>query len=106
MASMSGKVVVVTGASTGIGQATAEAYAREGATVVLTARSEGRLVRIAADIDKAGGQAVPLAVDVTDRSEVFEKMKEVAEIQGSIDVLVNNAGSACSARSKTWTLKN
>lgn len=92
MASMSGKVVVVTGASTGIGQATAEAFAREGATVVLTARSEGRLVRIAAEIEKAGGRAVPLAVDVTDRSAVFEKMKEVAEAQGSIDVLVNNAG--------------
>ena len=92
MASMSGNVVVVTGASTGIGQATAEAFAREGATVVLAARSEGRLVRIAADIEQAGGRAIPMAVDVTDRSAVFEKMKEVAESQGRIDVLVNNAG--------------
>ena len=92
MASMSGNIVVITGASTGIGQATAEAYAREGAAVVLAARSEGRLVRIAADIEKAGGRAIPMAVDVTDRSDVFEKMKEVAETQGRIDVLVNNAG--------------
>ncbi|MXX03082.1 MAG: SDR family oxidoreductase [Gemmatimonadetes bacterium] len=92
MASMGGKVVVVTGASTGIGQSAAEAFAREGATVVLTARSEGRLERIAADIEKAGGRAVPMAVDVTDRSAVFEKMKEIAASQGSIDVLVNNAG--------------
>ena len=92
MASMSGNVVVVTGASTGIGQATAEAFAREGATVVLAARSEGRLVRIAADIEQAGGRAFPLAVDVTDRSAVLEKMKEIAEAQGRIDVLVNNAG--------------
>lgn len=92
MDSMRGKIVVVTGASTGIGQAVAEAFAREGATVVLAARSEGRLVRIAADIGNAGGRAVPMAVDVTDRTAVFEKMKEVAESLGSIDVLVNNAG--------------
>lgn len=92
MASMSGNVVVVTGASTGIGQATAEAFAREGATVVLAARSEGRLVRIAGDIEQAGGRAVPMAVDVTDRTAVFERMEEVAEAQGRIDVLVNNAG--------------
>ncbi len=92
MASMRGKVAVITGASTGIGQAAAEAFAREGATVVLAARSEGRLERIAADIEKAGGRAVPVALDVTDRSAVFEKMNEVAASQGSIDVLVNNAG--------------
>lgn len=92
MASMRGKVVVITGASTGIGQAASEAFAREGATVVLAARSEGRLERIAADIERAGGRAVPVAVDVTDRSAVFEKMNEVAASQGSIDVLVNNAG--------------
>ena len=92
MDAMRGKVVVVTGASTGIGQAAAEAFAREGATVVLAARSEGRLVRIASNIGKAGGRAVPMAVDVTDRTGVFDKMKEVAESLGSIDVLVNNAG--------------
>lgn len=92
MVSMNESVVVVTGSSTGIGQATAEAFAREGATVVLAARSEGRLQRIRSDIEKAGGNAVVMAVDVTDRAAVVEMIKNVVETHGRIDVLVNNAG--------------
>ena len=80
MVSMNESVVVVTGSSTGIGQATAEAFAREGATVVLAARSEGRLQRIRSDIEKAGGNAVVMAVDVTDRAAVVEMIKNVVAV--------------------------
>ena len=92
MSGWKNKIAVVTGASSGIGAATARRLAREGLLVVLVARREDRLEALAEEIGRAGGQALPLAADLsceTDRLRVFE---EIARRFGGIDVLVNNAG--------------
>ena len=87
-----GRVVVVTGASSGIGEATAVAFAQRGATVVLAARRLDRLEDLADRIERAGGRALALACDVTRRDEVERLPAIVEEAFGPTDVLVNNAG--------------
>ncbi|GAA1923047.1 SDR family oxidoreductase [Nocardioides lentus] len=93
---MSGRLdgvrVVVTGASSGIGEATARALATEGATVALLARRTDMLEEIAADIATTGGDARAYQVDVTDAAAVRDTVNSVAADLGAIDVLVNNAG--------------
>jgi len=87
-----GKVVVVTGASSGLGEATARLLASMGARVFLGARRTDRLSAVVADIQRAGGQAGSRAVDVTKRREVEAFVQAAVEKFGRIDVLVNNAG--------------
>jgi NADP-dependent 3-hydroxy acid dehydrogenase YdfG len=88
-----GAVVVVTGASAGIGEATAVALARRGARVVLAARRLDRLESLADRIERAGGSALALRVDVTHPDEVDALPGFVREVYGRpADVLVNNAG--------------
>jgi short-subunit dehydrogenase len=88
-----GKVCVVTGASGGIGEASARALARGGATVVLAARRRERLEAIAEDIRGAGGEAVTVATcDVGDGGQVEALRDRVRSEHGRCDVLVNNAG--------------
>jgi NADP-dependent 3-hydroxy acid dehydrogenase YdfG len=90
---LNGAVVVVTGASAGIGEATAVAFARRGARVVLTARRLERLEALADRIERAGGSALALRVDVTERREVGALPAVIDEVYGRhADVLVNNAG--------------
>ncbi|GAA3006205.1 MULTISPECIES: SDR family oxidoreductase [Streptosporangium] len=85
------KVVVVTGASSGIGRATALAFAAEGASVVLAARREGVLKEVAEECEATGGRALVVPTDVTDEQAVRELARLAAERFGRIDVWVNCA---------------
>ena len=84
--------VVVTGASSGIGRATARLFAKHGARVVLAARSEQSLREVAGECEEVGGQALVVPTDVTDEEAVRELARQSVEVFGRIDVWVNNAG--------------
>lgn len=84
--------VVITGASTGIGRALALAWARRSATLVLSARNEGNLREVAAEIEATGGRALVVAGDVTDAAHRRALVETAIEEGSAIDVLVNNAG--------------
>ncbi|MDX1664373.1 MAG: SDR family NAD(P)-dependent oxidoreductase [Candidatus Promineifilaceae bacterium] len=91
---MKGRRVVITGAGRGIGRDMALGFAREGATVVLTARTAPELEALADEINDAGGSALPVCCDVTDPEQVARLHGTVAARLGGADVLVNNAGVA------------
>lgn len=86
------QVIVVTGASSGIGLATAELLAEKGASVVLAARSDGTLDEVVSRITAKGGKAVAVSCDVTDRTQVDRLAAAAIEKFGRIDTWVNNAG--------------
>jgi Short-chain alcohol dehydrogenase of unknown specificity len=89
---VAGKVAVVTGASSGIGEATARMLAAQGARVVLGARRAERLETLAEEIRAAGGEAVWRATDVTNRADLEALVSLARDTWGRVDVLVNNAG--------------
>ena len=89
---IAGKVVVITGASSGLGEATARHLAERGATVVLGARRIDRLEALVKEITDKGGQAFALATDVTDAAQVQALVDAAVERYGRVDVLLNNAG--------------
>lgn len=84
------RTVIVTGASSGIGRATARTLAQAGANVVLAARSKAKLEDLARELKPLASRAIP--VDVTERLSVEALMRRTSEEFGAIDVLVNNAG--------------
>jgi NADP-dependent 3-hydroxy acid dehydrogenase YdfG len=92
MGQLDGKVAAITGASSGIGEATALALVAEGAKVVIGARREERLTDLAERIEAAGGTAVPVATDVTDEAQANAFVKRAVDDFGRLDILVNNAG--------------
>jgi NADP-dependent 3-hydroxy acid dehydrogenase YdfG len=93
MAKLDGKVAVITGASSGIGEATAEALAAERASVVVAARREDRLEDLVGQINgKDGGRAIAVACDVTDEQQAHDLIKRAKDEFGRVDILVNNAG--------------
>lgn len=93
MASLQDQLVVVTGASRGIGAATAKEMAKNGARVLLLARTAVDLEKVVGEIEKEGGKGVAYPVDLTDHVQVTEVAKKIMEEQGVPDVLVNNAGA-------------
>ena len=89
--SLRGKVAIVTGASRGIGAATARAFADAGAAVALAARSEGELSELAAAIDAAGGRAIAVPTDVGDADAVRQLVERTVQTFGRLDLAFNNA---------------
>ena len=89
---LQGRTVMVTGASSGIGEASALAIAARGATVLLVARRRDELERVRVEIVAAGGTAVPYVCDLTDGASVDALVEQVLADHGAVDMLVNNAG--------------
>ena len=89
---LSGKRILVTGASSGIGAATARACAERGATVLLVARRADQLAQVKREIEQAGGSAAAYPCDLTDGSAVDDLVARIVEEHGGVDMLVNNAG--------------
>ncbi len=86
------KVVIVTGASRGIGEAAARFFGESGSRVVLAARTESGLARVVGEIISAGGTATAVPTDVTDAAEVDRLVEETLRIYGRVDAAFNNAG--------------
>lgn len=89
---LAGKVALVTGASSGIGAATAKLLAAEGMSVALAARRTDLLTGVADDIQRQGGQALVVPLDVTDESSCRAAVKQTVDEFGGLDVLMNSAG--------------
>ena len=89
---LTGTVALVTGASSGIGAATARRLADDGASVALVARRRDRLEALAAEIEQAGGTALVVEADITDRTQAEAAVQQTVERFGRLDILVNNAG--------------
>ncbi|HWI94349.1 MAG TPA: SDR family oxidoreductase [Flavisolibacter sp.] len=92
MNNIKGKVIVITGASSGLGEAAAKYLAQEGATVVLGARRLERITALAGEINKNGHKALAIATDVTKVEQVKALVDNAVKTFGRIDVLINNAG--------------
>ena len=92
MKSLKDKVVIITGASSGIGEAMAKCYAEAGAKVVLGARSEDKLKALTEEIHSKGGAAAYCAVDVVNEQECKALIDKAVEVFGRIDILICNAG--------------
>src|SRR5207249_5560775 len=90
--SIEGKVVVITGASSGLGEATARHLCAQGATVVLGARRAERIQALADELNGDGGKALALQTDVTDADQVKRLVDAAVQTYGRIDVMLNNAG--------------
>jgi NAD(P)-dependent dehydrogenase (short-subunit alcohol dehydrogenase family) len=92
MKRLQGKVAVITGANSGIGEVTAELFAREGATVVLVARRKNKLIEVEKRIHDSGGNAISVPGDVTSAADCRNVFEQTIKAFGKVDILVNNAG--------------
>jgi NAD(P)-dependent dehydrogenase (short-subunit alcohol dehydrogenase family) len=102
MARLHDRVALITGGGRGIGRAIAEAFAREGARVAVTARTAAELDDVVAAVTAAGGRAVALRADLAERDAPARLVRELTEKLGPTDVLVNNAGVGSSSNPKPF----
>ncbi len=105
MDEMQGKVALITGASSGIGRATALKFASKGASVALVARRAEKLAEVVETIEAQGGRAKAIVADVTRPAEIERVVRETVETFGGIDVLVNAAGIIASGTIETTSLE-
>jgi NAD(P)-dependent dehydrogenase (short-subunit alcohol dehydrogenase family) len=91
---LDGKVALITGGSSGIGEAIAKLFAQEGAAVVITGRREEPLTRVVQAIERAGGRALAVAGSVTDEAQVRAAVSRAVTTFGTLTTLINNAGIA------------
>jgi NADP-dependent 3-hydroxy acid dehydrogenase YdfG len=89
---IAGKVVVITGASSGLGEATARLLSTQGASLALGARRIDRIKSLESDLNKGGGKTIAVATDVTSSEQVKQLVDGAAQKFGRIDVIINNAG--------------
>ena len=89
---IAGKVVVITGASSGLGEATARLLSAQGASVVLGARRADRIQSLADELTGRGGKALAIPTDVTERDQVQRLVDAAVQTYGRVDVMINNAG--------------
>lgn len=92
MKQLKNKTAIITGASSGIGEATARVLSGEGVNLVLAARREDRLNELKEEIESNGGKAIVVKTDVTERDQVDNMAQKAKDKFGSIDILINNAG--------------
>ena len=88
------KVVVITGASSGIGASTAKLFSNEGAKLVLVSRSKSKLQQVANEIKAPGREVIIIPTDVTNSTQVDKMVQQILDVFGGIDILFNNAGSS------------
>ena len=101
MEMLSGKIAIIAGASSGMGAATAQLFAAQGATVVLGARSAGALEKLEGEINAAGGKALAVPTDVTDRTAAQSLVDTAVENYGRVDTLINSVGTNLKQRALT-----
>ena len=92
MFDLNDKVVIITGASQGIGRTMATVFAESGANVICVARSEDKIKELSSEIENKGGRAIPIACDIGDGSAFSNTIKSVVDQFGKLDILINNAG--------------
>src|SRR6058998_3319178 len=89
---LNGTVALVTGASSGIGDATARRLAEHGASIVVVARRKDRLDTLVSEIEAAGGSALAVEADIADRDQADRAVQSAVDRFGRLDILINNAG--------------
>ncbi|MBU3090218.1 SDR family NAD(P)-dependent oxidoreductase [Clostridium gasigenes] len=102
---LTGKVAIITGASSGLGADAARAYAEQGADVALLARRKDKLEELAKEIEATGRRAIAVQCDVADEESVKLAVKEVINNFGRVDILLNNAGVATVGSVETMTVE-